>query len=227
MTERHRPAPIVIAIDGPSASGKGTLAKRIAERYGFAHLDTGLLYRAVGYLVRAAGGEPSDPKAALEAARKVSPAILNRPELRTPEAARAASIVAAIGPVRAELLAYQRAFAATPPAGEPGAVLDGRDIGSVICPDARVKIFVTASPQARARRRFLELQAQGSPLTEGEILSDINERDQRDAARKDAPMVRAEGAHLLDTSDLSIEAAFAAACAIIDEQLEKGAAGRA
>ena len=216
--------PIVIAIDGPAASGKGTLAKRIAQKYDFAHLDTGKLYRAVAYLVLAASCDPSDKAAAIDAAERITPELLGLPALTTAEVGRASSVVAAIGEVRAALLAYQRNFAMHPPGGKRGAVLDGRDIGSVICPGARVKLFVTARPEVRAHRRFLELQASGSPLSEKEILADIKERDARDTTRKDAPLVRAPGAYLLDTSDLSIEAAFAAACAIIEDQLKSGAA---
>ena len=223
---KNSPAPVVIALDGPAASGKGTLAKRIAAKYGFAHLDTGKLYRAVAYLIVSAGCNPSDRMAAIAAAERITPDLLALPALRSAEIGRTSSIVAAIGEVRAALLAYQRNFAAHPPGNAPGAVLDGRDIGSVICPEAGVKLFVTARPEVRARRRFLELQADGSPLSENEILADIKERDARDSSRKDAPLVQAPGAYLLDTSDLSIEAAFAAACAIIDDQLDQGVAGR-
>jgi cytidylate kinase len=219
-----RSAPVVIALDGPAASGKGTLAKRIAAKYGFAHLDTGKLYRAVAYLVAEAGGDPSDKAAATAAAGRITPDLLSLPALRSAEIGRTSSIVAAIGEVRTALLAYQRNFAAHPPGNAPGAVLDGRDIGSVICPQARVKLFVTARPEIRARRRFLELQAEGSQLSEKDILADIKERDARDSSRKDAPLIQAPGAYLLDTSDLSIEAAFAAACAIIEDQLKSGAA---
>ena len=217
------PRHIVIAIDGPAASGKGTLARLIAERYSLAHLDTGLLYRAVGYFTRASGHDITDKQAAVAEAKALSLSKLTLAELRTAEAGKAASVVAAIGEVRTALLDFQRAFASTPQPGKQGAVLDGRDIGSVICPDARVKFFITATPQTRARRRYLELKAQGSALSEAAILADILERDQRDANRKDAPLMRAEGAHLLDTTDLSIEAAFAAACAIIDDQLDQSA----
>ncbi|MFZ1991590.1 MAG: (d)CMP kinase [Alphaproteobacteria bacterium] len=215
---------MVIAIDGPAASGKGTLAKRIAQKYGFAHLDTGKLYRAVAYLVFEASCDPNDREAAIDAAERITPELLSLPALSGAEVGRASSIVAAIGEVRTALLAYQRNFAAHPPGGRHGAVLDGRDIGSVICPGATVKLFVTARPEVRARRRFLELQALGSPLSENEILADIKERDARDSSRKDAPLIQAPGAYLLDTSDLSIEAAFAAACAIIEDQLNSGAA---
>ncbi|HXZ67601.1 MAG TPA: (d)CMP kinase [Alphaproteobacteria bacterium] len=225
-TPTPRGVPLVIAIDGPAASGKGTLAKRVAQKYGFAHLDTGKLYRAVAYLVLEASCDPSDKEAAIDAAERITPELLLLPALSRAEVGRTSSIVAAIGEVRASLLAYQRAFAAHPPGGKPGAVLDGRDIGSVICPNARVKLFVTARPEVRAQRRFLELKAAGSPLGESEILADIKERDQRDSSRKDAPLIQAPGAYLLDTSDLSIEAAFAAACAIIEEQLKSGAASK-
>ena len=215
---------IVIALDGPAASGKGTLAKRLALHYGFAHLDTGKLYRAVAYLLLQHGARTTLESVAIPAAQKITPDLLTLPELGSAEVGRMSSKVAAIPEVRAQLLAYQRDFAARPPGGTKGAVLDGRDIGSVICPNARVKLFVTASPEVRAHRRFLELRAAGSGLSEKEILADIKERDARDTSRKDAPLVRAPGAHLLDTSDLSIEAAFAAACAIIEDQLKSGAA---
>lgn len=198
---------MIIAIDGPAASGKGTLARRVAERFGLHHLDTGLIYRAVARDVRRRGGEPSDPQAAAAAARTLDPATLDDPELRGPGAGEAASIVARIPQVRAALLEFQRAFAARP----PGAVLDGRDIGTVVCPDATVKIFVTASPEVRARRRHLEKQARGEPADYATVLEDIRRRDARDSSRDAAPMRAAPDAFLLDTSDLDIEAAFDAA----------------
>ena len=210
---------MIIAVDGPAASGKGTLARKIAAHYNLAHLDTGLLYRAVGAAVLRAGHDPADQQAALAAARALSAEGLDDPFLRTSEVGRAASIVAANADVRAALLDYQRAFATEPPEGKDGSVLDGRDIGSVVCPDADVKFFVTADPEVRAHRRFLELKAKDASMTEDRVLADIRERDARDAGRGAAPMVVAPGAYLLDTSDLSIEAAFAAARAFIDGHL--------
>ena len=214
----------VIAIDGPAASGKGTIVRRVAAALGFAHLDTGTLYRVVALAVLRKGADPTDPGAANAAVASLDRSLLEEPALRARETSVAASKVAAIQVVRDALLTFQRNFAAHPPNNARGAVLDGRDIGTVICPDARVKLFVTARPEVRARRRFLELEAQGSRLSEQEILADINERDARDSSRKDAPLVQAPDAHLLDTSDLSIEAAFAEACAIIKDQLKSGAA---
>lgn len=216
--------PLVIALDGPAASGKGTLAELIARRYKLAYLDTGTLYRAVAKAVLEAGADPRDEAAAVKAVGGVDATRLGDDALRTAEVGRAASIVAAMPAVRAALLAFQRDFADHPPGGEKGAVLDGRDIGSVVCPQATVKLFIIANPEVRAHRRWLELKEKGARLSEAEVLADLNERDERDAARTDAPMKRPKGAHLLDTSDLSIEAAFAAACAIIDDQLDRGAA---
>ncbi|MTH63849.1 (d)CMP kinase [Paracoccus shanxieyensis] len=184
--------PFTIAIDGPAAAGKGTIARALARHFGFAHLDTGLLYRAVG----AIGGDP------VAAARGLSPADLERDDLRSSEAGQAASRVAAIPEVRTALVEFQRRFARA----EPGAVLDGRDIGTVICPEAEVKLYVTASDIVRARRRALELAAD-----EALILAELRERDARDAARDVAPLRPATDAILLDTSDLSIEDALARA----------------
>lgn len=189
--------PFTIAIDGPAASGKGTIARALSERFGFAHLDTGLLYRAVG----AIGGDP------IEAARNLVPADLERDGLRTAEAGQAASKVAAIPEVRAALIDFQRRFALT----EPGTVLDGRDIGTVICPGAEVKLYVVADDQTRAQRRAQELG-----VSEQEMLVQIRERDARDAARDVAPMVMAADAVRLDTSDLTIEQAIAQAVAVVE-----------
>ncbi|KNG95200.1 (d)CMP kinase [Pseudaestuariivita atlantica] len=191
-----------VAIDGPAASGKGTIARAVAARFGFAHLDTGLLYRAVG--ARTLLGE--EPEVAARALRAED---LDNEDLRTPEVAQAASRVAAIPEVRAALVDFQRSFAMR--AG--GAVLDGRDIGTVICPEADVKLFVTASAEVRARRRHAELVGKGHDVTPGQVLADIRERDARDAGRADAPMVAAEDAMHLDTSTLDIDAAVEAACA--------------
>jgi cytidylate kinase len=202
---------MIIAIDGPAASGKGTLATRIAERFGLNHLDSGLLYRATARDVRRSGKALDDAEAAAAAARLLDPATLDDPELRGPGAGEAASIVARFPAVRAALLAFQREFARRP----PGAVLDGRDIGTVVCPDADVKIYVTATPEVRARRRYLELQSRGEAATYDGVLADIRRRDERDAGRDASPMRPAEGAFLLDTSNLDIEAAFDAAVGVI------------
>jgi len=198
-------APFTVAIDGPAASGKGTLAKALAAHFGFAHLDTGLLYRAVGR--RMLNGE--DP---VQAAGVLDAGELEGPALRGPEVAQAASKVAAIAEVRAALLDFQRAFARR--AG--GAVLDGRDIGTVICPEAEVKLFVTASAECRAERRFQELSAKGMDVQFATVLADVKERDDRDRNRAAAPLVPADDAVLLDTSDLTAEQAIAAAIKIVD-----------
>ena len=167
---------MIIAIDGPAASGKGTLAKRVAAHYGLHHLDTGRLYRAVARDTLAAGGDPSDAGAALAAARALDAKSLDDPDLRTPELGEAASLVARHPEVRKTLLAYQRAFARR----KPGAVIDGRDIGTIVCPDADVKLFVTATPEERARRRYREFKDDGIDVTEKEVLADILARDTRD-----------------------------------------------
>lgn len=219
MSDGAMSGSVVIAIDGPAASGKGTLARKLARHYGYAYLDTGSLYRAVGQAVLAAGGDPNDDEAALAAAEALDIAHIDEKAIRTREAGEAASIVAVKPAVRAAILDFQRNFAASPPGGEGGAVLDGRDIGTVVCPDARVKIFVTASPEIRAHRRWLELNSSGVEVSEAQILEDVRERDRRDAERTASPMKPAADAYLLDTSDLSIEAAFDAAVAIIDKAM--------
>ena len=202
---------MIIAIDGPAASGKGTLAMRIAAHFGFGYLDTGLLYRAVARDVAQSGGSIEDASAAAAAARKLDPATLDDPALRGVGAGEAASIVARIPQVREALLDFQRAFARRP----PGAVLDGRDIGTVVCPDAEVKIFVTADPEVRARRRHLDRLGRGESVTYEAVLADIRRRDERDAGREAAPMRPAVDAVLLDTSNLDIEAAFDTAVGVI------------
>ncbi len=203
---------MIIAIDGPAASGKGTLARRLASHYGLAYLDTGSLYRAVAHGVLTEGGNPADEEDAVASARRLGTYDIDDADLRTPDVSRAASQVAAIPAVRAAILDFQRQFAATP----PGAVLDGRDIGTIVCPYADVKLFVTASPEARAKRRFLELTASGTDVTEAQVLHDLTERDRRDSGRSVAPLTQAADAHLLDTTNLDIEAAFDAAVGIID-----------
>jgi len=212
---------MIIAIDGPAASGKGTLAKRIAIHYGLRHLDTGALYRAVARDTRAHGGDLTDASAAATAASRLDVTSLGDPALRSRGLAEAASIVARHADVRAVLLRYQRDFAR----GEPGAVIDGRDIGTVICPDADVKLFVTATPEERARRRFLELTQNGTKIEESAVLADIKARDERDRTRAASPLRQAEDAVLLDTTNLAIDAAFRAAIDLIEAAM--GQAGRA
>lgn len=197
-----------IAIDGPAAAGKGTISRAVAARFGFAHLDTGLLYRATGR--RTLDG--TDP---VEAARALTPGDLEADDLRTPQVAQAASRVAAIPEVLQTLLDFQRAFATR----DGGAVLDGRDIGTVICPDAQVKLFVTASDDVRARRRHAELTGKGHDLTVDDVLDDLRARDARDSARATAPLKPAADAVQLDTTEMSIEAATEAAIAIIEKRM--------
>lgn len=206
---------MIIAIDGPAASGKGTLARRIAAEFGLAYLDTGLLYRAVARDVLARGGSLEDEALAVRIARTLEAATLADSGLRLPGVGDAASIVARIPTVRAALLDFQRDFARQ----EPGAVLDGRDIGTVVCADAPVKLFITADVEVRARRRYLEQRARGEPVTYDGVLEVIRRRDARDAERADAPMKVADDAMLLDTSNLDIEAAFAIAIGLIKRRI--------
>jgi CMP/dCMP kinase len=201
---------VIVAVDGLVAAGKGTLARRLAAALGFRHLDTGMIYRAVGARLLAAGIDPAATDQAEAAARALTPADLERPGLRDEAVGRAASIVAAAPAVRAALVEFQRRFAGQP----PGAVLDGRDIGTVICPEAEVKFFVTAAAGIRARRRFDELQARGESATYAAVLQDLQERDARDQGRGVAPTKPAEDAIILDTSALSAEEVFARALAI-------------
>ncbi len=208
----------VIAIDGPAASGKGTLAKRLAAHFGFAHLDTGAIYRAVGRKVLRGGGDPADPAVATAAAAALSPEELHDPALRTDEVAQAASKVAAIDGVRAALLDFQRRFAAHPPGGAAGAVLDGRDVGTVVCPDADVKLYVVASDEVRAMRRVKELQGRGLDAIHAAVLRDMQARDARDRERSIAPLKPAEDAVTLDTSDMDADAVFDTALAIIRDK---------
>jgi len=202
---------VIIAIDGPAASGKGTLGKRLAAHFGLHHLDTGLLYRAVAKALLDAAAPLDDRARASAAARTLDPASFDETALKSHAVGEAASIVSTMPEVREALVDYQRKFATRP----PGAVLDGRDIGTVIAPDADVKIFVTASAQERARRRARELAGQAIPADEAEILADIERRDERDRSRALAPLVRAPDAHLLDTTHLDIDAAVRAAIAIV------------
>jgi CMP/dCMP kinase len=203
---------MIIAIDGPAASGKGTLGKKLAAHFGLRHLDTGLIYRAVAKAVIDAGKRPDDAAAAVAAAKALDPASFDEAALKIPAIGEAASVVSAIPEVRAALLAFQRDFAAKP----PGAVLDGRDIGTVICPDADVKIFVTAAPEVRARRRAAEFAGSGRPVDEAAVLADIKARDDRDTNRAVAPLKQAPDAHLLDTSEMDISTVIRAAIDIVE-----------
>ena len=203
---------MIIAIDGPAASGKGTLAKRLAAHYGYRHLDTGVIYRAVAFALTTRGLDLQDQAAAVRAAQELDPETFNNPALKSQAVGSAASIVSAIPEVRAALVAFQRQFAVKP----PGAVLDGRDIGTVICPNAEVKIFVVADPKVRAHRRTLEALARGEAADEAVILADILARDERDQNRAAAPLKRANDAYLLDNSHLDIEGGVRAAIDIIE-----------
>ena len=209
--------PLVIAVDGPAASGKGPLARRLAAHYGLAYLDTGSLYRATALAVMLAGGDPSDEASAVEAAQTLDPVRFTDEQLRSPGAGEAASKVAAIPAVRTALLDLQRSVASK----IPGAVLDGRDIGTVVCPDADAKLFVTAAPETRAQRRHLEHLGRGEDISYDEVLADIRRRDERDSGRAVAPLVPAADAHLLDTTELGIEAAFQAALDLVESVLRE------
>lgn len=202
---------MIIAVDGPAASGKGTLARRLATHFGLRYLDTGSLYRAVALAVLSRARNPADEQAAVEAAAGLAPPDRDDPALRSEAVSAAASVVAAFPGVRAHVLEYQRRFAAQ----KPGAVLDGRDIGTVVCPEAEVKLYVTADPQVRARRRLAERESQGERVDYEALLADIRARDARDMNRAVAPLRPAADARLLDTSDLDIEAAFQAALRLI------------
>ena len=204
----------IVAIDGPAAAGKGTLARRLAAELGLPYLDTGLLYRAVGRLVLDAGGDPRDPATAEAAARRLDPRDLARDDLRGPAADAAASGVAAIPGVRAALLDFQRGFGT-----RGGAVLDGRDIGTVIFPDAPAKLFVTASPAERARRRWMELRDKGTDADLATVEREMRERDERDSARSAAPLKPADDAIVIDTSDMDADAAFQMALRVVRNRL--------
>ena len=207
----------VVAIDGPAAAGKGTIARSVAARFGFAHLDTGLLYRAVGKKALDQGNGVIGAGVAALIAAELTPGDLNAEGLRGDLIARAASKVAALPDVRKALFDFQRRFAAR----DGGAVLDGRDIGTVICPDAEVKLFVIASDETRARRRLAELVGRGEDTTFDQVLADLRSRDARDAGRADAPTRQAEDAHLLDTTELVIDAAVDKAAQIIEQALSR------
>jgi cytidylate kinase len=208
-------APIIIAIDGPAASGKGTLAQRIARHFGFAHLDTGRLYRATAFAVLEAGGDLADPAAAGKAAQTLDFTRLADPRLNGEEVARASSVVAAIPAVRSALLELQRGFARHPPASAKGAVLDGRDIGTVVCPDATLKLFLVASAESRAQRRVKELRESGVVAIYDAVLQDLKERDARDSERRVAPLSVAPDAMTIDTTLLDADQVFEQASDLI------------
>ena len=209
---------MLIAVDGPAASGKGTLTARLADHFDLARLDTGMIYRAVGSKLLRDNDNPEDPAMAVAAAQELSFTDLEQDGLRREEAGLAASKVAALPDVRAILLEFQRDFAACPPNGKLGAVLDGRDIGTVVCPEAPYKLFLTASADVRAARRYKELQARGAEAIYARILRDIKDRDTRDMSRSAAPLEPAKDAFVLDTSDLDADAVFTAALHYINSQ---------
>jgi cytidylate kinase len=211
---------IVIAVDGTAASGKGTLAKLLARHFGFAHLDSGSLYRVVALTVLEAKADPASEADAVKAAHAIDLTRAGDPAIRTDAIGKTASQVSAHPGVRAALLQFQRDFAARPVGESRGAVIDGRDIGTVICPDATAKLFIDARPETRAHRRWKELQALGIAREEPHILAELIARDHADSNRPISPMKPAADAHLLDTSDLSIDAAFAAALALVQSKVE-------
>jgi cytidylate kinase len=217
--QASRPA-FIVTVDGPSAAGKGTLARRLAQHFGFAFLDTGALYRGVGLSLLRQGRDPADAAAAVAAAMALTADILADPDLRAEATSQAASIVAAIPGVRAAILNWQRDFAHRPPNGSRGSVLDGRDIGTVVCPDAPAKLFITASPEARAQRRLKELQARqlqqgGETAIYARVLQDMQERDARDRGRSISPTRPAADALIIDTSDLTADQVFDQALAFV------------
>jgi cytidylate kinase len=211
---------VVIAVDGTAASGKGTLAKQLARHFNFAHMDSGALYRLTALSVLQAGGDPSNPDHALRGARSIDLAMAGDPQIRTDKVGQAASKVAAIPDVRKALHQFQIDFLDHPPGGSPGAVMDGRDIGTVICPGATAKLFVDAAPEIRARRRLMELSGLGIQRDEAGLLAELNARDAADRARPISPLKQAPDAFLLDTSQLDIERAFAAALSLVQSRVE-------
>jgi cytidylate kinase len=212
--------PIVIAVDGPAASGKGTLARRLAAHFGFAHMDSGALYRLTALSVLAAGGDPAREADALRGVHSLDLSRAGDPAIRSDVIGTAASKLAGIPAIRAALHEFQTGFLARPPGGSPGAVMDGRDIGTVICPGASAKLYVEARPEVRARRRRLELEQMGIARAEAELLGEILARDRADMTRALSPLRRADDAALLDTSDLGIDAAFAAALELVSPRIE-------
>ena len=217
---RNSTKSVVVAVDGPVASGKGTLSRRLAAEFGFAYLDTGGLYRAVALRLLRGGLALDDIPAMLAQAEAITPADLADPGLRDEAVGEAASVISPQPALRAALLAYQRNFAARPPQGAAGAVLDGRDIGTVVCPDAAVKLFVTASPEVRAQRRHAELLARGEAVDLATVQADLAKRDARDSERATSPLTQAADAHLLDTTKMDIEAAVQAAREIVAACIE-------
>jgi CMP/dCMP kinase len=211
----------IVAIDGPAASGKGTLARRIAEKFNLAHLDTGKIYRATGLAALAAGGDPADPVPAEKAAQNLDFATLDDARLRREDVGRAASVVAAIPGVRAALLEAQRRFAHHPPPPAKGAVLDGRDIGTVVCPDADVKIFLVASAESRAFRRAKELRPDDAAAIYDDVLQDMRERDARDSERRVAPLAAAPDATTIDTTSLDADQVFEQASDLIARHIAR------
>jgi cytidylate kinase len=211
---------VVIAVDGTAASGKGTLAKKLAAHFGFAHLDSGALYRLTALAVLTAGGDPKAQADALHGAQSIDLSMAGDLAIRTDVVGQAASQVAAIPAVRAALFDFQRSFLLQPPGGSPGAVMDGRDIGTVICPDATAKLYVDARPELRANRRWRELGTMGIQRDEADLLRELMARDAADKARPISPLARAPDAALLDTSDLGIDAAFAAALTLVSPKVE-------
>ena len=211
---------IVIAVDGTAASGKGTLAKKLAAHFGFAHLDSGALYRLTALAVLEAKGDPANEADAVRGAQTMDLSRAGDPAIRTDIVGKAASHVAAIPAVRSALLEFQQNFLAHPPGGSPGAVMDGRDIGTIICPGATAKLYVDARPEVRARRRWNELKAMNIRRAEQDVLAELVARDAADKSRPIAPLKQAPDADLLDTSDLGIDAAFAAALALVTPKIE-------
>ena len=201
----------LIAVDGPAASGKGTLARQIADHYDFAYLDTGLLYRAIGYAIIKGPGDINNPTHALKAAAELDPTELNNPKLRSETVGKAASIIATSSEVREGLLKFQKSFAYNPPNGKMGSVLDGRDIGTVVCSDADRKIFVQADISIRAIRRYKELRSRGLNAIHARVLQELKDRDARDSSRETSPLIPAKDAFILDTTFLDPERVFTAA----------------
>jgi CMP/dCMP kinase len=218
--------PIVIAVDGTAACGKGTLARQLARHFGFAHLDSGALYRLVALGVLESNGNPANEVDAARAAASIDLTRAGDPKIRSDVVGRAASQVAAMPAVRKALLQFQRDFASRPPGNSQGAVIDGRDITTVICPDAEAKLFIDADPRMRSHRRWLELKALGIERNETDVLAELNARDAADKARPISPLRRAPDADLLDTSNLAIDAAFAAALALVEPKVRKALAVR-
>ena len=218
--------PVVIALDGTAACGKGTLARQLAKHFGFAHLDSGALYRLVALGVLEANGNPADEADAARAAAGIDLTRAGDLKIRSDEVSRAASQVAAMPAVRKALFQFQQDFASRPPGNSSGVVMDGRDITTVICPDADAKLFVDATPEVRAHRRWLELKTLGISRDERDVLKELNARDSADRSRPISPLKRAADADLLDTTDLAIDAAFAAALALVEPKVRKALAAR-